>query len=121
MKPITRLTTITLVFAGDVTPEEIYLLAEQYLSSIPRQHPPPEITTVEPPQQGERRVLVEADAQTPLLHMAFHAGATADAETLHLDLLLAILAEGESSRLHRLLVEEERARTSGWRVAIGRI
>ncbi|NCF14221.1 MAG: insulinase family protein [Gammaproteobacteria bacterium] len=105
-----------MVFAGDVTPEEVYLLAEQYFSSIPRQHPPPEITTVEPPQQGERRVLIETDAQTPLLHMAFHAGATADEETLHLDLLLAILAEGESSRLHRLLVEEEglALQVSGW-------
>ncbi len=106
----------TMVFAGDVTPEEIYLLAEQYLSPIPRQHPPPQITTVEPEQQGERRVLIETDAQTPLLHMAFHAGATADPETLHLDLLLAILAEGDSSRLHRLLVEEEQLalQVSGW-------
>ena len=93
--------------AGDVTPEEIYLLADQYLSPIPRQHPPPQITTVEPPQEGERRLLVETDAQTPLLHMAFHAGAEGDPETLHLELLLAILAEGASSRLHQALVENE--------------
>jgi len=107
---------LTMVFAGDVTPEEIYLLAEQYFSAIPRQHPPPEITTVEPRQQGERRVLVETDAQAPLLHMAFHAGATADIDTLHLDLLLAILAEGDSSRLHQLLVEEEQLalQVGGW-------
>ncbi len=98
---------ITMIFAGDVTPEEIYLLADQYFSAIPRQHPPPAITTVEPEQQGPRRLLIETAAQTPLLHVAFHAGAAADAETLHLDLLLAILAEGDSSRLHRLLVEEE--------------
>ncbi len=98
---------ITMIFAGDVTPEEIYLLADQYFSAIPRQHPPPAITTVEPEQRGPRRLLIETAAQTPLLHVAFHAGAAADAETLHLDLLLAILAEGDSSRLHRLLVEEE--------------
>jgi zinc protease len=97
---------ITMVFAGDVTPEEIYLLADQYLSPIPRQHPPPEITTVEPEQQGERRFVIETDAQSPLLHVAFHAAATGDPETLHMDLLLAILAEGDSSRLHRALVEE---------------
>jgi hypothetical protein len=81
----------TMVFAGDVTPEEIYLLAEQYLSQIPARPAPPPVTTVEPEQQGERRVLVETDAQTPLLHMVFHAGATADPATLHMDLLLAIL------------------------------
>ena len=107
---------LTMVFAGDVTPEEIYILANQYLSPIPRQHAPPKITTVEPEQRGTRRVVVETDAQAPLLHMAFHAGATTDPDTLHLDLLLAILAEGTSSRLHRLLVEEEQLalQVSGW-------
>ena len=98
---------LTMIFSGDVTPEEIYLLADQYLSPIPRQRPPPAITTVEPEQQGERRVLVEASAQTPLLHVVFHAGAEGDPETLHLELLLVILAEGSSSRLYQTLVEEE--------------
>ena len=98
---------LTMVFSGDVTPEEIYLLADQYLSPIPRQHPPPAITTIEPEQQGERRLLVEASAQTPLVHVVFHAGAEGDPETLHLELLLAILAEGSSSRLYQTLVEEE--------------
>lgn len=99
---------LTMIFSGDVTPGEIYLLANQYLSSIPRQHPPPAITTVEPAQQGLRRVLVEASAQAPLVHVVFHAGAEGDPETLHLELLLAILAEGSSSRLYQALVEEER-------------
>ena len=107
---------ITMVFAGDVTPEEIFLLADEYLSALPRQHPPPEITTVEPPQQGARRLLIEAPAQTPLIHMAFHVGATDDPETLHMDLLLAALVEGDSSRLHRRLVEEEQIalQVGGW-------
>ena len=98
---------ITMVIAGDVTPEEIYLLTDQYLSRLERQHPPEPVTIVEPEQRGERRFVIEADAQTPLLHMAFHAGATDDPDTLLLDLLLAILAEGDSSRLHRTLVEED--------------
>ncbi len=98
---------LTMIFSGDVTPEEIYLLADQYLSPIPRQHPPPGITTVEPEQQGERRVLVETDAQTALIDVAFHSGAEGEPETLHLELLLAILADGSSSRLYQALVEEE--------------
>jgi zinc protease len=97
---------ITMVFAGDVTPEEVYLLADQHLSPLNRQHPPEPVTVVEPGQRGERRFVIEADAQTPLLHAAFHAGATNDPETLYLDLLLAILTDGDSSRLHRALVEE---------------
>ena len=98
---------LTMIFSGDVTPEEIYLFADQYLSAIPRQPTPPEITTLEPEQQGARRVLVETNAQAPLVHVVFHAGAEGDPETLHLELLLAVLAEGSSSRLYQSLVEEE--------------
>jgi zinc protease len=107
---------LTMVIVGDVTPEQIYLLANDHLSPLPRQHPPPEITTVEPEQQGTRRVVIETETQTPLLHMAFHAGATDDPQTLHMDLLLAILAEGDASRLHRLFVEEQQIalQVGGW-------
>ena len=54
-------------------------------------------------------MLIETDAQTPLLHMVFHAGSAADPETLHMSLLLNILAGGDSSRLHRLLVEDQQS------------
>ena len=98
---------ITMVFTGDVTPEEILDLADEYFDDLQAQEPPAAVRTVEPPQQGERRVVVEADAQTPMLHMAFHAGRAADPETLAMNLLLGILIDGDSSRLHRTLVEEE--------------
>ncbi len=97
----------TLVVAGAVSPEEIFLLAERYFAPIPAQPEPPPVRTVEPPQLGERRIVIEAEAQAPLLHLAFHAGRAADPETRHMGLLLDILAGGNSSRLHRLLVEEE--------------
>jgi zinc protease len=98
---------ITLVVVGDVTPDEVFELAEDYLEDIEAQDPPAEVRTVEPEQQGERRVVIETDAQTPMLHVAFHAGAAADPETLTMRLLLSILVDGDSSRLHRLFVEEE--------------
>jgi zinc protease len=98
---------ITLVVAGDVTPAEVLDLAEDYLDDIPAQDPPADVRTVEPPQQGERRVVIETDAQTPMLHIAFHAGRAADPETVAMSLLLSTLVDGDSSRLHRLLVEEE--------------
>jgi zinc protease len=98
---------ITMVVVGDVTPDEIFALAEDYLEDIPAQDPPADVRTVEPEQQGERRVIIETDAQTPMLHVAFHGGAAADPETLAMRLLLSILVDGDSSRLHRLFVEEE--------------
>jgi zinc protease len=98
----------TIVITGDVTPDEIFGLAEEYFASIPAQDSPPAIRTVEPEQPGERRIVVESAAQTPLLHMAFHAGSAADPQTLSMGLLLNILTDGgDSSRLHRALVEDE--------------
>ncbi|MEJ1990959.1 MAG: endolytic transglycosylase MltG [Maritimibacter sp.] len=98
---------ITMVVVGDVTPDEVFELAEDYLEDIPAQDPPAAVRTVEPEQLGERRVVVETDARTPMLHVAFHAGAAADPETLAMRLLLSILVYGDSARLHRLFVEEE--------------
>jgi zinc protease len=98
---------ITMVVAGDVSAEEVLDLAEEYFEDISAQDPPADVRTVEPEQQGERRVIIETDAQTPMLHIAFHAGSAADPETLAMNLLLSILIHGDSSRLHRLLVEDE--------------
>jgi zinc protease len=97
----------TMVFTGDVTAKEIFELAEDYFESIDAQDPPQPVRTVEPEQQGARRLAVETEAQTPILHMAFHSGAANDPDMLPLKLLLNILAGGESSRLHQVLVEQE--------------
>jgi zinc protease len=97
----------TMVLAGAVSPEQVFQLADRYLRPTPAQAPPPPVRTREPAQSGERRIIIEGDAQAPLLHLAFHAFSASDPETRHMKLLLDILAGGSSSRLHRALVEEE--------------
>ena len=106
----------TIVLTGDVTPTEVFRLADRYLGRIPAQAAPPAVRTVEPVQRGSRRVSVEVDAQAPLLHLAFHAPSAADPGALPLKLLMEILVGDDSSRLHRLLVEEQRSAVSigGW-------
>jgi zinc protease len=98
---------LTMVFTGDVDAKEIFTMAKRYFGPIPAQPPPKPVTTIEPEQKGERRLLIETDAQAPLLHMAFHAGSATDPETLPLSVLLNILVGGDSSRLHQQLVEDE--------------
>ena len=98
---------LTMVFTGDVTHEEVFELAEEYFGGIDSQEPPQAIRTTEPEQLGTRRLLVEVDAPTPLLHMTFHAGSATDPETLPMSVLLHILVGGDSSRLHQLFVEDE--------------
>jgi zinc protease len=98
----------TLIFVGAVKPEDIFALARRYFGPIPRQEPPPPVRTQEPEQQGERRVRIEIDAQTPLLQVAYHALSARDARAPVANLLISVLTEGDASRLHRLLVEQEK-------------
>ena len=97
----------TMVFSGDVDAEELFEMANDYFGSLDAQEPPQVVRTVEPEQLGERRLVIEVDAPTPLLHVAFHAGDASDPRTLPISVLLNILAGGSSSRLHQLFVEQE--------------
>ncbi len=98
---------LTLVLAGDLVPEEVFALARKYFEPIPRQLPPHPVQAREPEQLEEREVLVRRKAQTPLLQYAYKAPAAADPRAPAVDLLLSILVDGDASRLHRLLVEDE--------------
>jgi zinc protease len=98
----------TLVLVGDIEPKSAIALARQYFESIPSQAPPDAIRTKEPVQEGERRVNIEADAQSPLLQFAYHAISGADPQQPALELLTRILTDGDASRLHRVLVEEQK-------------
>ena len=98
----------TLVLAGDVEPDEVFALARKYFEPIPRQEPPPPLRTIEPEQLGEKRVTVERKGQTPLLYLAYKAPPPSDPRSFALNLLLTVLTEGDSSRLHRLLVEDKK-------------
>jgi zinc protease len=102
----------TLVVVGAVTPAEVFALAEKYLGPLPAQPAPEPVRTKEPEQLGERRVMVHRLAQAPLLQMAWHGVDAKDPDVPALDLLLSVLAEGDSSRLHRRLVEEEQVALS---------
>ena len=94
---------------GAVDPDEVFRLADRYFAPLAAQPAPPPVTTREPPQLGERRFTVRRDAQTPIIAMAWHSSAAADAATRVMEVLLSILGGGDSSRLHQRLIEREQA------------
>lgn len=102
----------TLILVGDLDVKRTIALARQYFESIPAHDPPPAIRTKEPEQQGERRIFVAGDAQTPLLQFAYHSIAGSDPRIPALELLVRILTDGDASRLHRALVEEQKVAIS---------
>ncbi|MBB1268541.1 pitrilysin family protein [Shewanella sp. SR44-3] len=96
------------VVAGDVKFDEVKRLATQYFGPIPAQAPPKAVRTVEPPQQGERRLFVEkASVSTPNVMLAYHVPATSDEDYYALDLLNSILSQGNSSRFYKSLVDKQ--------------
>ncbi|MET0535333.1 MAG: pitrilysin family protein, partial [Steroidobacter sp.] len=97
----------TMVIVGDVEPDSVIALARKYFEPIPANKPPKPVRTTEPEQLGERRVVVNAEAQTPLVQFAYHSISGADPRRPALDLLTRILTDGDASRLHRVLVEEQ--------------
>jgi zinc protease len=68
----------TLVVVGDVEPEDVIRRVECYFGAIAEGPEPRRVTTVEPAQIGERRVIVERPGTTSYLKFAWHAPAVTD-------------------------------------------
>ena len=97
----------TMVVVGDVTPEEVFQLCEKTIEPIPAHAPPPPVTTVEPQQQGERRLVVHKEAELPLLMIGYHVPQTNHADFYATNILRTILFQGESSRMYQRLVDKD--------------
>jgi zinc protease len=97
----------TMVVVGDVTPEEIFQICEKTIEPIPPHAPPPPVTTVEPPQLGERRLVVHKPAELPLLMIAYHVPQTNQPDFYATNILRTILFQGESSRMYQRLVDKD--------------
>jgi len=97
----------TMVVSGDVTADEIFKLAERYIEPIPSHAPPPKVTTSEPEQLGERRLVVKKFAQLPLLMIAYHIPESANPDYYSLRVLQTILSSGQSSRLYKRVVDKD--------------
>ncbi|MGE5647364.1 MAG: M16 family metallopeptidase [Acidobacteriota bacterium] len=95
------------VATGDVDAEQVIALAKKYLEPIPRHDPPPAVRTVEPPQRGERRVVVRKQAELPIQMFSYHVPRANSPEHYAVALLGNILTQGRSSRLYRRLVDRD--------------
>jgi len=108
----------TLVVVGDVEPARVIELVREKMGAIARRPERRPVHTQEPPQLGERRVVVEnPEAALPQVMVGWHMVATADPRFAVFEVIEALLLRGESSRLHRLLVEEQKLCLSvsgGW-------
>ena len=94
------------VAVGDFRAADILDRIKQRFGGIPRGPDPPAVLAVEPPQNGERRVVVQRQAELPIVYLAYHVPSGASADAPALDVLSTVLSGGRASRLYRALVSD---------------
>lgn len=99
---------LTIGIAGDVDPARAKQLAEKYFSRLEGGEEPIGVSTEEPEQISERRVIIREQSQ-PTVIMGWHRPSMFSDEAAVYDVLQDILTQGRTSRLYKTLVEEEKA------------
>src|SRR5438128_8287312 len=88
-----------LVIAGDFDTDQVLTKVARAFSPIPAGAPALPLLLKEPPQRGERRLVVRWRSKVPRLAIAYHAPEIAQHDSYALQVLAVVLAEGKSSRL----------------------
>lgn len=107
---------LTIAIVGDVDPQQIRRLAERYFGYVASGGKPEPVETVEPPQRGERRVIVE-DPSQPCLMIGYHRSAFGHPDSAIFDTITEIVGVGRTSRLYKSLIKEKKiaVSVSAWR------
>lgn len=96
----------TLVILGDIKEDKALSLARRHFGKIPSSpHGLPQLSVVEPPQEGEKKVTVERAGNARFLGVAHKVPQGLHPDTPAVIVLLKALAGGGSARLRRLLVD----------------
>ena len=96
-----------IAIVGDVEVNEVKRLAEVYFGRIPAGKKSDPVRTVEPPQNGERRVVLKEQSQ-PVIILGYKKGSVSDPDDAVYDAIGDILSAGRSSRLYKSLVKEKK-------------
>lgn len=95
-----------LVVAGNFDPAQLDRWVDRYFAPIARpDRPIPRVTATEPPRtRATTRTVYEPNTPLPAVLISWHVPPERDPDTAALQVLDAVLATGESSRLYRNLV-----------------
>ncbi len=97
---------MTVGVAGDVDPKQIRRLAETYFGRLPKRPRPAPVHTVEPRQEGERRLQVESAAQ-PLVVVAYKKPSQQDPDRAVFDVISSVLSGGRTGWFYKEMVRDK--------------
>ncbi|MGH7266422.1 MAG: M16 family metallopeptidase [Candidatus Rokuibacteriota bacterium] len=99
----------TVVIVGDFETDAALALVRKHFGALKPIPAPPAVYTHEPPQRGERRVVVKRAGPLPMAMVAYRAPAAMSPDFYALDVLDIVLGQGRTSRLYQGLVETQLA------------
>ncbi len=91
---------------GDFDSEKTLALMKRYFGDIPAGPPPPRVPRYEPEQRGAKRVFLERKAEHEHFMRGYHVGDKDNPDLFALEIIQFILTSGESSRMHKTLVND---------------
>jgi len=97
-----------LIVTGDISPKTVFEEAERHFASVPNVREVPKVITVEPEQDGPRRVIVNKESEVEMLAISFPIPNFQHPDQPKLSAMSEMLSSGKSSRLNRILVDEKR-------------
>ncbi|MCR6719238.1 MAG: insulinase family protein [Chitinophagaceae bacterium] len=97
-----------LVVAGQVTLEQVKMLAAKWFGDIPAGEPYKRNLPQEPEQTEARRLEITAPVPLDAFYKTWHMSGRLDRRYYVADLMTDILGGGGSSRLHQALVKEQK-------------
>jgi zinc protease len=97
-----------LVVVGDFKKEELLPKIEKAFGSYPKGVTPHQERDRDPPQTGERRIMVKKEAQLPFIVMGYHVPNLREPDSYVLEVIATILSGGKSSRFYQSLVRDKR-------------
>jgi zinc protease len=98
------------VAVGDFDANKVLKQIAESFSPVKNGPKPPPVAEVEPPQQGERRVVLRHAANLPAFGEAFHVPnyRANSQDAFALEVLSELLSDGKSSRLYETMVIDKR-------------
>jgi predicted Zn-dependent peptidase len=93
--------------AGDVKAAQAMPILEKYFGRLPARLQPDEMTTTEPPQNSERKVVLMEKTQ-PIYLEGYHRPDYRSKDDAVYDAIADLMSEGRTSRLYRSLVRDKK-------------
>ena len=97
-----------LVVTGDIKAANVFKEAQKQFGAIANTVDIPSVKTIEPEQDGARRVEVHKESEVEMIAISFPIPNFQHADQPKLSAISELLSSGKSSRLYRTLVDEKR-------------